>query len=72
MQSVISTVNNKNKKPILRKMLPVDAEPRVGATNVPSNSVLLMEQICGNLQTRQEKNLTRYVAYQPIDDNIFN
>lgn len=53
-------------------MLPVDAEPRVGATYVPSNSVLLMEQICGNSQTRQEKNLTHYVAYQPIADNIFN
>ncbi len=31
------------------EMLPVDSEPDIGAIYVPSNSLLLMEQICGYL-----------------------
>lgn len=72
MQSVISTVNNENKKLICReikekknKTLPVDTEPRVGAIHVPSDGVLLRE-------LTRKKILTCCVAYQPIDDNVFN
>lgn len=54
-QSVIFHCKQQEQEAGERERPPVDTEPRVGATHVPSNSLLLTEQICGYLQITEKK-----------------
>ena len=73
--SVISTVNNKDRKLVLMKNVPGGhrTSSRCNVRTSPITVSCVWNKNCGFLQiTKKEEILTHYVTYQPIDDNIFN
>lgn len=72
--SVIPTVNNKNKKLVLMKMVPGGhrTSSRCNVRTSPLTVSCVSNKSVVSRKSQKREILTHYVTYQPIDDNIFN